>query len=176
MGAWRARSKVDAGTEASPVHRVGTQGAGRRRQCARATNGAVAVEQCVLLTNANRSARQRRGVRGLSLTECERPADIGAGVRSRRLRYGHLSKHCRESALSSTLHMAERSQALESLTAEERIALMGRLWDSLDPVAAAPLSPALAIELNAREAEADADPDAGIPWAALRDELRARIR
>ena len=72
--------------------------------------------------------------------------------------------------------MVERSQALESLTADERIALMGRLWDSLDPAAAAPLSPALAIELDAREAEADADPDAGIPWAAFRDELRARIR
>ena len=34
--------------------------------------------------------------------------------------------------------MVERSQTLESLTAEERIALMGRLWDSLDPAAAAP--------------------------------------
>lgn len=72
--------------------------------------------------------------------------------------------------------MVERSQTLESLTAEERIALIGRLWDSLDPVAAAPVTPALADELTRREAEADADPDAGIPWAALRDELGARIR
>lgn len=72
--------------------------------------------------------------------------------------------------------MVERSQTLKSLTAEERIALIGRLWDSLDPAAAAPLSPSLAAELDSREAEADADPDAGIPWAALRDELRARIR
>jgi len=72
--------------------------------------------------------------------------------------------------------MIERSQALESLTAEERIALMGRLWDSLDPAAAAPVSAALAFELDSREVEADADPDAGIPWSALRDELRARIR
>ena len=72
--------------------------------------------------------------------------------------------------------MVERSQTLESLTAEERIALIGRLWDSLDPAAAAPVSPALAAELDRREAEADADPDAGIPWAVLRDELRARVR
>ncbi|MBL0173530.1 MAG: addiction module protein [Gemmatimonadaceae bacterium] len=72
--------------------------------------------------------------------------------------------------------MVERSQTLESLTAEERIALIGRLWDSLDPAAAAPLTPSLAADLDRRETEADADPDAGIPWAALRDELRARIR
>ncbi|MDX2194527.1 MAG: addiction module protein [Gemmatimonadales bacterium] len=73
------------------------------------------------------------------------------------------------------LAMVDRPQALESLSAQERIALMGRLWDSLDPAAAAPLSPALAAELDHREAEADADPDAGIPWTALRDELRARL-
>ena len=72
--------------------------------------------------------------------------------------------------------MVERSQTLESLTAEERIALIGRLWDSLDPAAAAPLTPSLAADLDRRETDADADPDAGIPWAALRDELRARIR
>ncbi len=72
--------------------------------------------------------------------------------------------------------MVDKSPALESLTAQERIALMGRLWDSLDAAAAAPLSPALVAELDRREAQADADPDAGIPWAALRDELRARLR
>jgi putative addiction module component (TIGR02574 family) len=72
--------------------------------------------------------------------------------------------------------MVDKSQTLESLTAQERIALIGRLWDSLDPAVAAPLSPALAAELDRREAEADADPDAGIPWTALRDELRARLR
>ena len=72
--------------------------------------------------------------------------------------------------------MVDKSPALESLTAQERIVLMGRLWDSLDPAAAAPLSPALAAELARREAEADTDPDAGIPWDALRDELQARLR
>jgi len=72
--------------------------------------------------------------------------------------------------------MVERSQALESLTVDERIVLMGRLWDSLESAAAAPLSPAPAAELDARETEADADPDSGIPWAALRDERRTRIR
>ena len=72
--------------------------------------------------------------------------------------------------------MADSSQPLESLSAQERIALIGRLWDSLDSVAAAPISPALADELDRRESEADADPNAGIGWGALRDELRARLR
>ncbi|MBL0937632.1 MAG: addiction module protein [Gemmatimonadaceae bacterium] len=70
--------------------------------------------------------------------------------------------------------MVERSQALESLTVEERIALMGRLWDSLDPADSAPVAGALAAELHDREVEADASPDAGILWSALRNELRAR--
>ena len=72
--------------------------------------------------------------------------------------------------------MIDKSPALESLTAQERIVLMGRLWDSLDPAAAAPLSPALAAELARREAQADADPDAGIPWDALRGNLQALLR
>ena len=83
----------------------------------------------------------------------------------------------RPSGLASNVSgMVERSPALESLTAEERIALMGRLWDSLDPAAAAPVTAELAAELDRREAAADANPEAGIPWDALRDELRARIR
>ncbi len=72
--------------------------------------------------------------------------------------------------------MVDKSPALEALTAQERIVLMGRLWDSLDPATAAPLSPALAAELERREAESDADPDAGIPWGALREEMQARLR
>lgn len=71
--------------------------------------------------------------------------------------------------------MVDKSPILESMTAQERIALMGRLWDSLDAAVAAPISPALAEELTRREAEADSDPEAGIPWQALRDELRSRL-
>ncbi len=53
---------------------------------------------------------------------------------------------------------------------------MTGLWDSLDPAAATRLTPSLAADLDRRETEADADPDAGVPWAAFRDELKARIR
>jgi hypothetical protein len=40
------------------------------------------------------------------------------------------------------IRMVDTSPALESLSARVRIVLMGRLWDSLDPVAATPLLPA----------------------------------
>ena len=50
---------------------------------------------------------------------------------------------------------------------------MTGLWDSLDPAAAAPLTPSRTADLDRRETEADADPDAGVPWAAFRDELQA---
>ncbi len=59
------------------------------------------------------------------------------------------------------------------MTARERIALRGRLWDSPDAAVAAPISPALAALLTRREAYAD--PKAGIPWQTLRDELRSRL-
>ena len=66
--------------------------------------------------------------------------------------------------------------SLNDLTAEERIELIGKLWDSLDPAAAAPITPALAAELDRREAEADAAPEAGEPWSQIRDQLRKKLR
>jgi len=69
-----------------------------------------------------------------------------------------------------------RTLPLDDLTAEERIELIGKLWDSLDPTAAAPITPALATELDRREAEADAAPEAGDAWADIRSELRKKLR
>ncbi len=69
-----------------------------------------------------------------------------------------------------------RTIAVDDLTAQERIELIGRLWDSLDPTVAAPLTPELAAELDHREADADAAPDAGVPWPEVRDELREKLR
>lgn len=65
---------------------------------------------------------------------------------------------------------------IDHLTAEERIELIGELMDSLDPAAAMPLTPELAAELDRREAEADADPDEGVPWETIEQELRDRLR
>jgi putative addiction module component (TIGR02574 family) len=66
--------------------------------------------------------------------------------------------------------------SVEQLTAEERVELIGRLWDSLDPAVAAPMTPELAEELDRREAEADAEPDAGEAWPGIRDELREKLQ
>ena len=70
-----------------------------------------------------------------------------------------------------TICMASRPIVVDELTAEERVVLMGRLWDSLDPTIAAPITEALAVELDRREAEADRDPDAGESWTAVKREM-----
>ena len=69
-----------------------------------------------------------------------------------------------------------RTIPIDDLTAEERIELIGKLWDSLDPALAAPITPALAAELDRREANADAAPDSGEAWPEIRDDLRKKLR
>lgn len=65
---------------------------------------------------------------------------------------------------------------IEKLTVTERIALMGELWDSLDPDDAAPITEELAAELDRRVAEADASPEEGVPWETVLKEARDRLR
>ena len=69
-----------------------------------------------------------------------------------------------------------RTISLDDLTAEERIELMGRLWDSLDPALAAPITPDVAAELDLRETEADSVPEAGDVWPDIRDDLRKKLK
>ena len=64
---------------------------------------------------------------------------------------------------------------VDDLTAQERIELIGTQWDSLDPAAAAPITSALAAELDRREAEADGAPDAGEAWSDIKTELRKKL-
>ena len=73
-------------------------------------------------------------------------------------------------------YMASRAFPVDSLSAEERIALMGQLWDSLDPAIAAPVSGELAAELGRREAEADAAPDSGESWSDIHSALLRKLR
>ncbi len=78
--------------------------------------------------------------------------------------------------MGETVYMASRFISVDELTAEERVELIGRLWDSLDPATAAPMTDALAAELDRREAEADGDPAAGQPWPQIKTELLDKLR
>lgn len=69
-----------------------------------------------------------------------------------------------------------RTISLDDLTAEERIELMGKLWESLDPALAAPITLDVAIELDRREAEADSAPDTGDAWPDLRNDLSKKLK
>ncbi len=78
--------------------------------------------------------------------------------------------------MPQTTQMANDPIRIDTLSVDERIALMGRLWDSLEPDDAAPMTPELAAELARREAESDADPQGGVPWPEIRDQLRAKLK
>lgn len=58
------------------------------------------------------------------------------------------------------------------LTIEQRLALIGELWDSIPESAdALPLLDSHREELERRLAAADDDPDAAIPWEEVRKKL-----
>jgi len=63
---------------------------------------------------------------------------------------------------------------VERLSPQERLALIGQLWDSLDD-AEVGLSPAQQAELERRLAMLDEDRGAAVAWQDLRDELRQRL-
>lgn len=71
--------------------------------------------------------------------------------------------------------MASRSFPVDALSAEERIELMGLLWDSLDPTSAAPISGDLAVELDQREREADSAPKSGDAWPDIHSALLRKL-
>jgi len=70
--------------------------------------------------------------------------------------------------------MATRPIVVDELSTDERIELIGRLWDSLDAQIAAPMTESLRQELARREADADREPDSGESWETLRDRLAKR--
>ena len=58
------------------------------------------------------------------------------------------------------------------LTIEQRMELIGELWDSIpDSLDDLPVPEWHKEELNRRLAAADADPDAGIPWEEVKERL-----
>ena len=63
------------------------------------------------------------------------------------------------------------------LSTAEKLALVEQIWDSIpeDDEALAP-TPEQRADLERRLAEANADPDGGIPWEEVRDRIRQRKR
>lgn len=78
--------------------------------------------------------------------------------------------------IHQTDDMATRPIVVDELTTDERVDLIGRLWDSLDADAAAPMTESLRQELVRREADADSDPESGEAWESVRDRLMKRVR
>jgi len=64
---------------------------------------------------------------------------------------------------------------IQSLTAEERLALIGDIWDSLT-LDDLPLSDAQRDELDRRLGESADDSAAGIPWEDVLQQIRDRRR
>ena len=64
---------------------------------------------------------------------------------------------------------------IESLTTEERLALLGDIWDSLKPEAV-PVTDAQREELDRRLDDLEGDRDLGIPWEDVARKIRERTR
>ena len=64
---------------------------------------------------------------------------------------------------------------IRTLTAEERLTLIGDIWDSLAPTEV-PVSQAQRDELDRRLDALEADPDPGIPWNEVLRKLRDRTQ
>jgi putative addiction module component (TIGR02574 family) len=61
------------------------------------------------------------------------------------------------------------------LSSPEKLELIGQLWDSIsDSTESPPLPESHRGELERRLAEADANPQAAIPWEQVRDRLRTK--
>jgi putative addiction module component (TIGR02574 family) len=61
---------------------------------------------------------------------------------------------------------------IDRLSREDRLRLLGEIWDSLTPVTQAEIPESHREELDRRLAAADADPAAGRPWEEVRPRLR----
>jgi putative addiction module component (TIGR02574 family) len=66
---------------------------------------------------------------------------------------------------------------LFQLSVAERLELLEELWDSIpDEHEALDLTPEQRQDLDRRIAEAEVDPDGGVPWEEARERIRQRLR
>ena len=62
---------------------------------------------------------------------------------------------------------------IHQLTAEERLSLIGDLWETLDE-SEVPVTPAMKAELDRRLGDRESDSSPGIPWEDVLRRLRDR--
>lgn len=70
-------------------------------------------------------------------------------------------------------------EALRRLSVQERLQLIGDLWDTVAdeaPEQAVPLTPELAAELDRRLVEYEANPTESIPWGQVREQILRKNR
>lgn len=64
---------------------------------------------------------------------------------------------------------------IETLTAQERLALLGDIWDSLNPEDV-PVTDAQRAELDRRLDDLEGDRELGIPWDEVLRQIRDRSK
>jgi putative addiction module component (TIGR02574 family) len=72
--------------------------------------------------------------------------------------------------MSSTLQQL----GIDRLSSEERLKLIGEIWESITPIDQLEIPESHREELDRRLAAADADPAAGRPWEEVLAELRGK--
>jgi putative addiction module component (TIGR02574 family) len=65
------------------------------------------------------------------------------------------------------------AEEINRLSPQDRLALIGRLWDSLDP-ASVPVTAAQKAELDRRLETFEQDKKQGIPWEQVKSKLSRR--
>lgn len=70
--------------------------------------------------------------------------------------------------------MALPNLDIEKLTAEERLALIEKIWDSLAPEEVA-ITDAQRAELERRLEDAEANPDHAVSWTEAKRRIRERL-
>lgn len=72
--------------------------------------------------------------------------------------------------------ISAKSLGIDKLDIEERLKLIGEIWDSVsDEAGDLSLSPEMKDELDKRLAAADANPEAAVPWEDVKKRAMDRI-
>ena len=75
------------------------------------------------------------------------------------------------------MDLAKTLAEIQSLSIEERLALVEAIWDSIaDDTENLPLTEAQRLELERRIADDEANPDDVVPWEEVRAQALARVR